>query len=320
MGRAVLVLFAALSAARAFASGMELTASTGTGIIYGVAKELVYSTSAYNGQSYTESELDWALQPLLVGKASLSLRTSIGLAASLELGLGVPLRTGSVSDSDWLNYDVNGDPTRTNYSQQDCFTERAVLLDARVGWEAPLTGWLILQPFLLFEFMDFKWTARDGYAQYPVGYPGSGPPYVPSQVQTPVSGVVIIYEQTWYIPAAGIETTFHAGDFGGTVSFAFSPFAFCSDVDNHLAAAKDFYDTMSNGLLLEPGLSLWWRTGNRRISLDISYRHIGGLLGNTSVVLTGIGKPPGQVANTFANGAGASFDSLNIFLAMTWMP
>lgn len=301
------------------AADITITASTGGGFLYGVVTELVYGT--YNNQPYTESELDWDLKALAVTTVSLDLRTSAGLTASLGVQLGVPWKTGSVSDSDWLNASVNDITTRTNYSQQDCFTERAILLDFKAGWEIPLAAGVAFEPFLAFGFMDFKWTARDGYLQYPPGWFGHSAtkPYPDSSTDTviPVSGTSIIYEQTYFIPAAGLEGKVTSGNFSGSVSFAFSPFVFCNDVDNHEFALYDYYDTMSNGLLLEPKISLAWRMGGGRLSLDVSYRHIAGLIGNTRQVTTG---PGTSTTTNYSNGAGASYDALSVSLGFCWEP
>jgi outer membrane protease len=315
-------LLAALAAPRGSTEDVTLTASTGIGILYGMAKEFVYDTSVYNGQSYTQSELDWDLHALLTTKASLMVSTAAGFVASLDVQLGIPWKTGSISDSDWLNFGYNGDATKTNYSQHDCYTERAVLLDAKAGWEFALARWMTLEPFLAFGFMDFKWTARDGYLQYPPGYIAglSTKPYpdYSTDVVVSVSGTGIIYQQTYFIPAVGLEAKIRSGNLSGSVSFAVSPFVFCNDVDNHEFAGSDYYDTMSNGLLLEPKISLGWQLGRSRLSLDVSYRHIAGLIGTTTVVNIGVGYPPGQVAKTYPNGAGASYDVVGASLSYNW--
>lgn len=58
-----LLILAALAAVPGFAADVTLTASTGAGIMYGVAREFVYG--AYNNQSYIKSQLDWDIRPLL---------------------------------------------------------------------------------------------------------------------------------------------------------------------------------------------------------------------------------------------------------------
>jgi outer membrane protease len=118
----------------------------------------------------------------------------------------------------------------------------------------------------------------------------------------------------------GIEAKFRSGQsFGVTVSFAFSPLVFCNDVDNHLLAKKDFYENMWAGYLLEPKVTVDWQVAWRAVlSLEVSFRHIAGLIGTTTVVPTGVGLTPGQVSGTYVNGAGASFDALDASLSFAW--
>jgi outer membrane protease len=316
-----LLIFAITAAPPAFAD-IALTASTGTGIMYGVVSEIVYATSAYNGKTYVISQLDWEVQPLFYSNAALAMSTSVGFAASLDVRLGVPGKTGFIGDSDWLNYDYNGDSTKTNYSQHDCFTERAILLDAQAGWDLRLADWVTIEPFLAFGLMDFKWSARDGYLQYPPGYPNVNPPYpdVATDSTAQVSGTGIIYQQTYFIPSVGVAGKFRFGkSFGGSVSFTGSPLVFCNDVDNHLfSPGRDFYDTLSYGLLLEPKISLDWQMlAKARLSLDVSYRHIAGFTGTTKIVQTGPGLTPG-LATSVSGGAGASYDVLDASVNVVW--
>ena len=322
---ALMLVILAARPASVPADDIMFTASTGTGVMYGLARELVYSTSAFNGKSYTLSELDWDIKPLYYTRASLALNTSQGFVASLDVQMGIPGKTGSSTDSDWLNYDKYGDPTLTNYLHLDCITERAILLDAQVGWEFPLANWMSLEPYAAFGFMDFKWTGRDGYFQYPPNWFGGGAslpyPAASSQPRIDEAGDAIIYEQTYFIPAAGLAARFIAGnDVDISVSFSFSPFVFCNDQDNHmLGQTHDFYDYTKGGLLFEPKVSLKWQvSGRARISLDVSFLHIEGLRGDTYKVSTGIGQDPNQ-APVPSSGAGASFDALDASLNLNWI-
>ena len=309
-----------------FADDVTFTASTGTGIMYGLARELVHSTSAFNGNTYLESELDWDVKPLYYTRAALAMSTTRGFAASLDVQMGIPGKTGISTDSDWLNYNYNGDPSKTNYLHMDCITERAILLDAQVGWQFPLASWLSLEPFADFGFMDFKWTGRDGYFQYPPNWfaGGASLPYPAASIQPRIdeAGVGIIYEQTYFMPAAGVTATFRAGDdFSISTSFSFSPIVFCNDEDNHVLGqiTHDFYDYTRGGILLEPKVSLEWQVSGRvRFSLDVSYLHIEGLNGDTYKVTTGLGQDPNQVAIP-SSGAGAAFDALDASLNISWV-
>jgi len=314
-----LVILAALAAAPGFADDVTFTASTGTGMIYGVAREFVYTL--FNKKSGTISELDWNLRPLVYAKAGLLMNTVWGFGASLDVRMGIPGKTGLIEDSDWKNYPINGDTSKTHYSQNDCYTERAILLDAQVGWVFSLASWITLRPFLAFDLMDFKWTARDGYFQYPPSVP-PGTPYDPwsaGEAKLPMSGVSIIYQQTWFIPIMGIESKLRFGEnLTGSVSFAFSPVVFCNDLDNHILAGFDYYENMWGGFLLEPKISLDWQVAVRgQLSLAVSYRYITGLIGTTYAVANGAPATPGLVSATYENGAGVSFEALDASLTFT---
>ena len=309
-----LAILALLSAAPGLADDVTFTASTGAGIMYGVVREFVFGT--YQNDSFAKSELDWDLRPLIFTRAALALKTTGGFAAYLDVRMGIPGKTGVMDDSDWLNREFNGDPAQTHFSQNDNFTERAILLDAKIGWDFPLASWMTFQPFLSFGLMDFKWTARDGYYQYPPQGAAPYTPWSPAQPKLPMSGTNIIYQQTWFLPAIGVEARFRLGqDFTGSVSFAFSPLVFCNDLDNHELRKYDFYEYMWGGPLLEPKISLEWHVIERAwLSLAVSYRHIEGLVGTTYVVVTGAPATPGLVNATYHNGAGASFDALDASL------
>ena len=159
-----------LSATRLGAQ-VSLEASTSSGVLIGTSREIVLQSS------YIVSQLDWAMMPLVLAGSELRISTPEGLRASLEVQSGVPGMTGRIIDWDYLNYDGQV----THYSAHDCFTEGALLLDARFGWQFDLGQGFAIEPFAGFSLMRFKWTARDGYLQYP---PEAGAPYTPWDPQT----------------------------------------------------------------------------------------------------------------------------------------
>jgi outer membrane protease len=300
-----------------FPAEISLATRTTAGVMYGMAKELVFDGS------FTLSELDWALQPVYYTGVSLELKTAIGLAASLAVRSGISGLSGYITDSDWLNYSVNGDTRKTNFSQHNCFTERAFLLDARVGWDFRILEWLALEAFGKFSIMQFKWTARDGYVQYPPGWFSASPPPPPftpwsqDTATTLVSGTGIIYEQNYLIPALGLSARVRLSkQLDVAASFTLSPFVSCNDLDNHEFTATDYTEKMSKGLLLEPEVSVGWQINDRaRLSLEVSYRSITGLIGDSYEIFAGPGYTPGEVAAEYADSGGAAFDALNASLS-----
>jgi outer membrane protease len=131
-----------------------------------------------------------------------------------------------------------------------------------------------------------------------------------------VYGTAIIYTQNYVIPAAGVKASLPvtAGLSVGA-SFTFSPYLWCWDKDSHILRQIDFYSSMHSGLLLEPRLTASYRISAQTVvSLDVLYRHISSLIGDTYEVATGVGA--GQQSPIYSNVAGASFDVVNLSVSV----
>ncbi len=247
-------------------SPFTLSIGADSGILWGMATELVYVGS------YRLSELDYPLQPLVYAGGRIELGAFGGLDATARFAAGIPTMTGSMTDSDYLNY--NG--VTTNFSESQGYLERALLLDVRVGWKVEALPFLVFEPFAAFRYLDVKWSAHNGYLQYP---PESSPPYTPwspSEPKVPIYGTVLTYNQVFSIPAAGLRVIGRLSDrltLDGSV--ALSPFAFLSDVDEHPLRYLIFYDSIAGGFYLEPERSLAWEaTENLELSVRLSYLSI----------------------------------------------
>ena len=138
-------------------------------------------------------------------------------------------------------------------------------------------------------------------------------------------GTGIIYTQNYVIPTAGMKLSFPVlPALTVAASFTFSPYLWCFDKDSHLLRQLDFYSTMHSGLLLEPRLTATYKISNRTaVSLDVLYRDISSLIGDTYEVGTGalgysaIGQlSPGAQSITYTNAAGASFDVVDISVTL----
>lgn len=293
----------------------SIETSTSAGVLVGAARELVLDGS------YKISELDWSMKPLVLTGSELRFSMPTGLRASIRVRAGVPGYTGRITDKDFLNWDG----AVTHYSEHQCFTEGALLVDARVGWHFPIGQRFALEPFGGLSVMRLKWTARDGYLQYP---PEADEPFTPwnpdTTIKVNVYGTGIIYQQTWYIPQAGVRVAYYR--FGESIDAAlalgFSPYLVMFDLDNHELRLLDFEGNLSGGWLLDPSLSVSWRFSPRvRLSFDVSYRLIRGIVGDTIVTgvgvvgMTGTELDPGERA-FIGDSAGASFDALGISISL----
>jgi outer membrane protease len=252
---------------------------------------------------------------------TLDLKTPGGFHASMAVRTGLPMYSGQMTDSDWLNYSVNGDTSKTNFSQSDCHTERAILVDVSAGWEFQAGEGFSVEPFVAFGYMSWQWSARDGYLQYPPGFlqsPQPPPPYPawsPSQPKVSIYGTGIVYSQTYLIPAAGVRLSYRLGEkwrLGLAVSA--SPYVYCTDQDEHIFNNVEYTDTMGGGWMVEPELSAEVQLFARvLLSAKASYRHIAGLVGDDTAMAVGAGSGAGTQA-TYTNGGGSSYDALSVWL------
>ncbi len=310
----LMALAALLPAPSVSAQGTEVTAGTRLGVMYGVAKEFVLDFG------FPISELDWPCQPLFFQQSTLEVRAFGGLHGLFQVQVGIPMYSGLMTDSDWLNYPSS--TAKTHYSQSNGFTERSITIDARLGWEFRLAKGIFFEPFAAFSFMSWQWSARDGYAQYP---PQTSPPYTPWSPSNPITnyfyGTVGVYEQVYLIPGIGMRLAFRLGDrWTIAASATFSPFASCYTLDTHVLRDIDISSNLYGGTMIEPGLEVRFLIANNMsLGLGAVYRHIAGLVGD-EVVLGGSnssvanGDPAPGTQVVYPSSSGASFDMVSGWL------
>jgi outer membrane protease len=175
--------------------------------------------------------------------------------------------------------------------------------------------------------MELKWTARDGYLQYP---PEPAPTYSAWTRDTPriyVYGPGILYEQEYYCPSLGLEVRVRPlAGLEARASFAGFPFVACNDLDSHLLRQLDFYGTFAGGYVLEPTLGASYQLSERAtLSLDVAYRRVAGLVGDVVEKGTGVkgSRPadptapaPGESAGPYTDGAGAAISYVRAALSL----
>ncbi|HVO37646.1 MAG TPA: omptin family outer membrane protease [Spirochaetia bacterium] len=315
-----LVVFLALTGVlpvpSAAAQGAEVTAGTRVGIMYGTAKEFVLDFG------FPISELDWPCQPLFFQESTLDVRALGGLHGFFQVQVGIPSYSGTMTDSDWLNYPSGPNPTsKTHFSESNAFTERSVTIDARLGWEFRVANGISFEPFAAFSFMSWQWSGRDGYSQYPA----SGPPYPvwsPSLPQKPFYGTVGMYQQVYIIPGVGMRLGFRFGERWTVAATAvFSPLVSCYSLDTHVLRDIDITSHLSGGMMIEPGVELQVLISDKMsLGGGAVYRHISGLVGD-EVVLGGPNAlspdPAPGTQVTYPSSSGASFDMVSGWLSFS---
>ena len=306
------------TAASPEADGPGFTMTTFGGIESGTAKELVYDGSV------TESELDWNFSPFYLYGLRLDYGARSGFFASLCLSSGIPGKTGTMTDSDWLNYE-HGDYNKTDYSVSDCVTEQALFAEASAGWMWELQRHFDVGLYVSFQYVDLEWAARDGYYQYA----SDGSDWSSSLAEERLYGLGILYRQSYVIPKIGLRASCRPSarlSIEGSISF--SPAVSCTDEDDHAYRSITFTDSFRGGTLFEPELAANYVVSPRSaIGLRISYRNIRGLRGDEKLTLTqdytvtnsdgSTSTYPAGYSETYSDGAGAALESFELSLSLS---
>ena len=330
---AALAFSAAPARAEGSLPGVSIATTATAGVFFGLAHEYVYDQNL--AANYMVSELVWPLLPMAFAGAAVSLDADTGFFGTLDVEQGFAGPAGTMTDSDFLN----GDGVRTHYSQSTSYGERANLVELRLGWNVLARGALSVGAFGALSYMDFKWSARDGYYQYPtsgsqysvsssgVVTPGTYAPWSATETATPLYGTAILYETTYVAAAAGARARYALGDrFLLDASLAFAPIVDCYALDNHVLRQLDFYSTLAHGFLIEPRVAVDFAPlASVRVKLEVGYRYAWNLEGNVTEVSTGtsdfstsfpyIAGPDSSFTGT--NDSGADLSALDAGLSLS---
>jgi outer membrane protease len=263
------------------------------GLFYGQAEEIVYlSTTNHPLRSRKDflSQLLWDMKPVyyygvLLDYSQTKPMEHRGFFSSLSIKTAIPGLSGKMEDRDW-DSQVNND--LTHFSSHDNLTEHIFWMDVSAGLSFPFWSMFLLKANMAFSYMHFEFSASDGYGRYAretsqsdIYYPITDNPH-----QSTFEGTVISYSQEWLCLSPGISLEYYfLKAFYFKLLFQISPLVLCVDLDKHYYRTRPhrlFKDYMFGGLFMEPRAVLSF-TANKwlSLSLEASYRHIGGTRGET---------------------------------------
>lgn len=313
LGCALLLFHPGIASAQSAKQKSAISLDLTMGVLSGGATELIYDPNV-DGSSYKMSELDWASRPLVYWGLTANFNLSAGFYASFAVKSGIGGKTGYMQDSDWQNWDG----VKTNFSEADSYTDQALILDIEGGYDFNIADSLKVGPFLKLGYLNFQWSARNGYLQYaPEYYPTTDSsdnyvygPYTPISGNTPViyvSGIGIVYQQSCFYPSIGLRATYTPWRRLTLVaSFAVAPSVSMTETDNHVERGIIFTSTMNGGIVLEPRLVLRYQLSRvTTFGIDVSYIKIENLKGDLSAT-----DSYGNDLGTDFNGAAASFEAI----------
>jgi outer membrane protease len=271
---AAFVAFAALSGTAPLLA-LDVSFTFDAGLLTGTTREYVYEGDK------CISRLDW--QDNAVPVVSFSGEAALGgVFLRLEMTTTIPVRCGIMEDYDFL---VAGSDEPSLYSKHDAYLDKYFAGAVTLGYDFRISDWRIT-PSAAFAYRNRKWTAQDGFLQYPVSGLWTG-----EEPKQHVYGPLISYEQAVWFPAVGLEAGYLLKRrFLFSVSGNLYPVLGADTVDNHLLRSVQFYDTMREGFGGNINITFQYLFGGtERIALKVraGYETID-LKGNTAMRETGV--------------------------------
>ena len=285
-------------------SGHDLSLGLSFGILNGESEEVVYPDSKSND---LYSRLNWDIKPLFYAGVDLDYKWKSGTGGfGIFAGLGfkycIPGYTGVAEDRDWIdNFGESTYPWLRLYSEHECYSKEAYLLDVNIGMTINLFYVLKLKVFLSYSMMYYSWLAENGSILYPPGF---------SPGHSQVSGDGIEYGQLWNIFSPGVSIYGSTNRFYDIEIFIkCSPFIWCHAVDNHIVTKTEYIDNTYSGFYIEPGFVISFRPYSFLcFSVSFDYRYLGGSRGDTTIKRLGY-------TDIIDYSAGAAYSAVNIALA-----
>jgi outer membrane protease len=205
------------------------------GVLFGAAHEYVLKDST------VISRLDWdesgAAFTGLNGKLSLG---GLFLRAGLLSAIPPQSPAGEMRDYDFLLADAS---KVSHYSSHDLYLDKHFQLNTETGYVFSLRNFEI-SPSVGYVFINRKWTAADGFLQYPK----AGEEWTGSEAKEKAAGTVIAYEQIMHIPFFTVGIAYRTNLQKIELTGSLSPFIWCNTLDSHFIRAIQFYDKMQGGI------------------------------------------------------------------------
>jgi outer membrane protease len=209
---------------------------TGGGFLFGKVHEYVTDKSG-NIISRLDWQEDWIPYIIVMPKfAYLRFFIAADFLCTIPLGSNGNI----VEDYDYLIENTN---VPSLYSRHDSYLDKHYEISGRFGYEFEVQQWDIALA-AGFQYRAKKWSAVDGYLQYPEnGEPWSG--YEPKKT---VTGTSISYEQAIWITLLSLEFKYNLKNWTFGASGKFFPYVWADSLDTHFIRQIQFYDEMSGGI------------------------------------------------------------------------
>jgi outer membrane protease len=204
------------------------------GGFYGGVDEYVY----VKGRSQELSRLEWEehFVPFIETAGEIIFHKFF---FDLSILSGIPVKSGAMRDYDYIL--ASNKPS--HFSKHDAWLDKHLELSAGIGYRFNFGRWS-LSPSAGFMYRSRKWTAKNGYIQYPP----SGQPWSEQVPKKAVRGVVISYEEEIWFPVVSLGTGYRINkNWGTALSASWYPYLNVETTDTHFLRKTVFYDSMKGG-------------------------------------------------------------------------
>jgi outer membrane protease len=171
---------------------VDVTFDLSSGIKNSMTQEYVY-----DGEKCM-SRLDWNNDIIPVLSISRQIEF-LNIMVRTSIDSAIPVKSGTMEDYGFLMAD-SADPS--HYSKHDAYLDKDFIGTFEAGYILSFRNWKLL-PTVWFSYLNRKWTAQEGYLQYPVYGPWTG-----TEPKQTVAGTVISYEQAIWFPFISIEARY----------------------------------------------------------------------------------------------------------------
>ncbi len=177
----------------------------------------------------------------------------------------IPIKSGILENYDYLS----STDAITHYSNHNLYLDKNFSLQGQLGYMFNFVDVYALKPFVGFTYQNRKFSAQDGYLQYPEI---SGDEWNASLEKDSVTGVVILYEQAIMYPYVGIDNLFFVDTCMISVYATYLPYVYVDALDSHILRLTQFYDEMRGGYGFTVGTAVSFPLGEKsNIGLKVGF-------------------------------------------------
>lgn len=241
---------------------LSFSISPYTTVLYGHQGEYVFAENSANKKAIL-SYLEWDMKAAVMLGYELNISSNNNHFLKYNAEYGLPLVSGKMQDSDWLNNNKYGSVLKgdcpvtiiltddqynikTNYSVSDESIKLNLRKEITIGHNFYVSDYMTITPIFSLEYSYIYFEAINGYKQYTNSYRNG---YFNESYETApkenMQGKAISLKKHSFLSWAGFSTTINPiNKFSYTIDFSICPYAYIFSLDYHWARNDLFIDIM----------------------------------------------------------------------------